>query len=225
MSKIVKLVVLMSLVLCSWSCRRSGPVDSGVNSRLAGSVKNSVYTSRSERYSVPVPGSPSVGTRISEKPYGVGFTDDFGELHRIEVVPIPENERSTLDILDRREYLESILTEVYMPGTILKAIPSASVAYRKWHDDVHGGALYAEVTMPKGSISRVSVDGGPAKRVDSERGLLLFVNGGDLCVISTTLPNIGPLNADKNEQAKSIRQALQRNTLDFMKTIYFRPAS
>ncbi len=213
MIKITTSLILLCLALIITACTTTPP--------LTGSIKNKTYTPLSSRYSVPVPVLKSLGGITHDDPYGVSFTDDFSKLFRIEVLPIPEAEMDTIKHVERRQYLESILNEMYLPNTILRVFPASIVTYQNWYPNLGNGSLYAEVAMSEGSVGVASINGTPPKRMDAERGILLFIGGNDLCVVSTSLSMIRKSGESTPDRIKRMRPILERNTVDFMHTIEF----
>lgn len=203
----------MCVLVLTISCRASTP--------LAGTIKNKIYTPSAARYTVPVPVSKSFGGRTQDDLYGVSFTDDFSKLFRIEVLPMPEAEMEQIKQVERKLYLESILKGMYLPNTILKVFPTSTITHQNWYPNSSGGSLYVEVAMPEGSIGIPSINGAPPKRIDAERGILLFITGNDLCVVSTSLSMIRKSGETTPDRIKRMRPILEKNTVDFMKTIKF----
>lgn len=189
---------------------------------LSGTIKKNIYTPASGKYSVPVPVEKYLNGRTSDDVYWVMFIDDFYRMYQIELIPMPEEEKLKAEETDGTEYLEGVLSRMYLPTTVLRDCPDSTVTYLNWHSDLNDGTLYAEVAMPEGSLGLVSKNGGPAKRVDAERGLLLFMENGDLCVVSSMSPQIRKHGESTEERIKRLRPNLEKNTVDFMKTIEFR---
>lgn len=206
-------LILFCLILGSSVCIASP--------RLSGSIKKNIYTPLSGRYRVPVPVENHLNGKTSDDVYWVMFTDDFYKMFQIELIPMPEEEKLKAKKMDRKEYLKGVLYGMYLPTTILKDCPAASVSYLSWHADLQGGAGYVEVAMPEGSLGLVSINGQPEKKVDAERGLLLFIDDGDLCVVSTMLSQIRKSGETTEDRMKRMRTILEQNTVDFMKTIEF----
>jgi hypothetical protein len=212
MKKISILLTVLCLLLGTSAC---------TTTTLSGSIKNKVYTSPSGRYSVPVPVEKYLGAKFQDDPYGISFTDDFCNLFRIEVVPMPKEEIAKVKQYERKMYLENTINGMYLPSTILRVFPSSTVTYQNWYPDLKGGTLYAEVALPGGSIGVESINGAPPKRVDAERGILLFIDGEDLCVVTTSLSQIRKFGETTEDRIKRMRPTLEQNTVDFMKTIEF----
>ena len=214
MKRIAPFLSLLIVIVCSSSCVTAP--------HFAGTIQNNIYTPSSNNYTVPIPVSAGLGGRIQDSTNMVIFIDDFGSLFRIETWVLSNEDMQITHSLDRQKYLGTMLKAFYLPSTILRAIPSATIAHQEWHPEFHGGTLYTEVTMPGGSINSVSVNGAPPVKEDTARGLLLFVEGNSLCIVSTALSCIKKSDESAMERENRTRPLLHQTTVDFAMTIAFK---
>jgi hypothetical protein len=214
MKRIAPYLSLLIVILCSSSCVTAP--------HFAGTIQNNSYTPSANNYTVPIPVSAGLGGRIQDSTNTVIFVDDFGSLFRIETWALSNEDMQITHTLDRQKYLGTMLKAFYLPNTILRVIPSATVVYQEWHPEFHGGALYVEVKMPGGAINSVSINGAPPVKEDTERGLLLFVEGNNICIVSTALGCIKRSDESASERENRTRPLLHQTTVDFAKTIAFK---
>jgi len=184
-------------------------------------IKEKIYSSPSQVFKVPVPVDRNLGGNIADATNAVSFTDDFGRLFRIEFSSLPSQWGSRLGKADKEQSLKDFLEQAYLPATILKAIPDASVEYLEYMDQILGGALYAEAYLPKGSINAVSKGGSSFAREDAKRGLLLFLHKNNIFIISTCLMQLSSDGSSDIKEKEKIRGLLKNNTLSFAQSIQF----
>ena len=183
-------------------------------------MHSGTYQAASKHYSLPAPVDRDDGGKVQSDDGGFSFTDDSGSLFRIEEMPIPPG---TLDEgPDRRvALLDHFLTSIYLPQTILKVYPDSTAGALESLPDVEGGARYCEVFIPKGSILVSTKDGVNFEHFDTARGIVYFIRGSDLFVISVALPQSRPLP----ENRARFSALLRTETLRFLSTIEFKPIS
>ncbi|MBM3253421.1 MAG: tetratricopeptide repeat protein, partial [Candidatus Omnitrophica bacterium] len=115
-----------------------------MNKGRAVGIKEKIYSSPSRVYKVPIPVDRSLGGKIADAANAVSFTDDFCSLFRIEFSSLPPQWGSHLGKSDKEQALRDFFEQIYLPATILIAVPSASVEYREYMDQILGGTLYVE---------------------------------------------------------------------------------
>ncbi|PHJ61058.1 hypothetical protein VF14_23820 [Nostoc linckia z18] len=176
------------------------------------------YKSPLGNFTVPVPVDIENGGRIQSQEGVVGFSDDMGTLLRIDYYPFPVEQLEELESLGQQKYLHSILVDKYVPQAILANVPDATVEYTKYLEDTLSGAYYVLVDMPKGSTISKQENNGTAVRLDAYRGLLTFINGQFLYIVSS---QHSFLNGETPDSIEEEAEYIKENILEFVETIEF----
>ncbi|MDZ8185667.1 MAG: hypothetical protein RMX96_12530 [Nostoc sp. ChiSLP02] len=177
-----------------------------------------IYQSPLRNFTVSVPVDPENGGRIQSQEGVVGFSDDLGTLLRIDYYPFPAEELEELESVGQQKYLQSILVEKYVPQAILANVPDASIEYTEYLEDTLEGAYYVLVDMPKGSTISKQENNGTAVRLDAYRGLLTFINGEFLYIVSS---QHSFLNGEIPDSIEEEAEYIKENILEFVETIEF----
>ncbi|MEH2181154.1 hypothetical protein [Nostoc sp.] len=176
------------------------------------------YQSPLGNFTVPIPVDPQQGGRIQSQEGVVGFSDDIGTLLRIDYYPFPLEQLEELESIGQEEYLETILVEKYVPQAIFANVPDASVEYTEYLKDTLRGAYYVLIDMPKGSTISKQENNGTAIRLDAYRGLLTFISGEFLYIVSSQHSFLDGETPDSlEEEAEDIKEGI----LEFVETIEF----
>ncbi|AVH73427.1 hypothetical protein [Nostoc sp. 'Lobaria pulmonaria (5183) cyanobiont'] len=176
------------------------------------------YQSPLSNFTVPIPVDPQQGGRIQSQEGVVGFSDDIGTLLRIDYYPFPLEQLEELESVGQEEYLQTILVDKYIPQAIFANVPDASVEYTEYLKDTLRGAYYVLIDMPKGSTISKQENNGTAIRLDAYRGLLTFINGEFLYIVSSQHSFINGETPDSvEEEAEDIKDSI----LEFVETIEF----
>ena len=176
------------------------------------------YQSPLGNFTVPIPVDPQQGGRIQSQEGVVGFSDDIGTLLRIDYYPFPLEQLEELESVGQEEYLQTILVEKYVPQAIFANVPDASVEYTEYLKNTLRGAYYVLIDMPKGSTISKQENNGTAIRLDAYRGLLTFINGEFLYIVSSQHSFINGETPDSvEEEAEDIKDSI----LEFVDTIEF----
>ncbi len=176
------------------------------------------YQSPLGNFTVPIPVDPQQGGRIQSQEGVVGFSDDIGTLLRIDYYPFPLEQLEELESVGQEEYLETILVEKYVPQAIFANVPDASVEYTEYLKNTLRGAYYVLIDMPKGSTISKQENNGTAIRLDAYRGLLTFISGEFLYIVSSQHSFIDGETPDSlEEEAEDIKESI----LEFVETIEF----
>ena len=176
------------------------------------------YQSPLGNFTVPIPVDPQQGGRIQSQEGVVGFSDDIGTLLRIDYYPFPLEQLEELESVGQEEYLETILVDKYVPQAIFANVPDASVEYTEYLKDTLRGAYYVLIDMPKGSTISKQENNGTAMRLDAYRGLLTFISGEFLYIVSSQHSFINGETPDSlEEEAEDIKESI----LEFVETIEF----
>ena len=176
------------------------------------------YQSPLGNFTVPIPVDPQQGGRIQSQEGVVGFSDDIGTLLRIDYYPFPLEQLEELESVGQEEYLQTILVDKYVPQAIFVNVPDASVEYTEYLADTLRGAYYVLIDMPKGSTISKQENNGTAIRLDAYRGLLSFISGEFLYIVSSQHSFIDGETPDSiEEEAEDIKESI----LEFVETIEF----
>ncbi|MEH1902995.1 MAG: hypothetical protein V7L04_16645 [Nostoc sp.] len=176
------------------------------------------YQSPLGNFTVPIPVDPQQGGRIQSQEGVVGFSDDIGTLLRIDYYPFPLEQLEELESVGQEEYLQAILVDKYVPQAIFANVPDASVEYTEYLEDTLRGAYYVLIDMPKGSTISKQENNGTAIRLDAYRGLLTFIRGEFLYIVSSQHSFINGETPDSvEEEAEDIKESI----FEFVETIEF----
>ncbi|MEH2083224.1 MAG: hypothetical protein V7K89_25595 [Nostoc sp.] len=176
------------------------------------------YQSPLGNFTVPIPVEPQQGGRIQSQEGVVGFSDDIGTLLRIDYYPFPLEQLEELESVGQEEYLQTILVDKYVPQAIFANVPEASVEYTEYLKDTLRGAYYVLIDMPKGSTISKQENNGTAIRLDAYRGLLTFISGEFLYIVSSQHSFLdGETPESLEEEAEDIKESI----LEFVETIEF----
>ncbi|WP_138502283.1 hypothetical protein [Nostoc sp. PA-18-2419] len=176
------------------------------------------YESPLGNFTVPIPVDPENGGRIQSQEGVVGFSDDIGTLLRIDYYPFPLEQLEEIESAGQQKYLRAILLDKYVPQAILANVPDATIEYTGYFEDILQGAYYALVDMPKGStISKQESNGTPV-RLDAYRGLLAFISGEFLYIVSS---QHSFFNGDTPDSIEEEAEYIKENILEFVETIEF----
>ncbi|MFW9257340.1 hypothetical protein [Nostoc sp. CALU 546] len=177
-----------------------------------------IYQSPLGNFTVPIPVDPQQGGRIQSQEGVVGFSDDVGTLLRIDYYPFPLEQLEELESVGQEEYLQTILVDKYVPQAIFVNVPDASVEYTEYLENTLRGAYYVLIDMPKGSTISKQENNGTAIRLDAYRGLLTFISGEFLYIVSSQHSFLNGETPDSiEEEAEDIKESI----LEFVETIEF----
>ncbi|MBD2531575.1 hypothetical protein H6G97_19070 [Nostoc flagelliforme FACHB-838] len=176
------------------------------------------YQSPLGNFTVPIPVDPQQGGRIQSQEGVVGFSDDIGTLLRIDYYPFPLEQLEEVESIGQEEYLQTILVDKYIPQAIFANVPDASVEYTEYLENTLRGSYYVLIDMPKGSTISKQENNGTATRLDAYRGLLSFISGEFLYIVSSQHSFINGETPDSvEEEAEDIKESI----LEFVETIEF----
>jgi len=181
-------------------------------------LEDQVYTSPLGNFTVAIPVDPQQGGRIQSQEGVVGFYDDLGTLLRIDYYPLPSDQIKELASQGQEQYLQSILLDKYVPQAIFANLPEAQIRYTEYLKDDWQGSYYALVDMPKGFKIPQQENNGTATKLDAYRGLLAFINGEFLYIVSSQRSF---LDGETPSSVKEEAQEIKKNILEFVQSIEF----
>jgi hypothetical protein len=177
-----------------------------------------VYDSPSGNFTVLIPVDVQQGGRVQTQEGLVNFSDDYGTLLRIDYSPISSQQAEEIDSVGQEEYLRSLLLNKYVPQTIVANLPDAQIKHTEYLEDALEGAYFVLVDMPEGSKISKTGNNGTATKLNAYRGLLSFIYGDFLYVVSHQRSFLdGEKPGSIEEEAEGIKQ----NVLNFVDTIEF----
>jgi hypothetical protein len=177
-----------------------------------------IYNSPLDNFTVPIPVNPEQGGRIQSQEGIVGFSDDVGTLLRIDYYPLPPEYLEEMQFQGKEKYFHSIIIDKYVPQAIFANVQGAEIKYTEYLEDILNGYYYVLVDMPKGSTISKQENNGSAIRLDAYRGLLAFIKGEFLYIVSSQRSFFeGNIPASVKQEAEEIKQDI----LEFVETIEF----
>ncbi|MCJ8280603.1 MAG: tellurite resistance TerB family protein [Rivularia sp. ALOHA_DT_140] len=176
------------------------------------------YNSPIGNFTVPIPVDPHQGGKVQSQEGTVSFSDDEGTFLRIDYYSLPSKQMEEMEIIGQEEYLKSTLVNKYVPEEIVANLPEAQVEYSEYMVKVLEGSYFVLLYMPGGSRTYKTGNNGTATKLDAYRGLLAFINGDFLYIVSNqrTFLDGKTVNFMKQEAV-----ALKQMILDFVDTIDF----
>ena len=90
--------------------------------------------------------------------------------------------------------------------------------YSEYLEDILSGAYYVLVDMPQGSTISKQENNGTAIRLDAYRGLLTFISGEFLYIVSSQQSF---LNGETPDSVEEEAEDIKDNILEFVETIEF----
>ncbi|BAZ25169.1 hypothetical protein NIES4073_60730 [Kalymmatonema gypsitolerans NIES-4073] len=177
-----------------------------------------VYDSPSGNFTVLIPVDVQQGGRVQTQEGLVNFSDDYGTLLRIDYSPISSQQAEEIDSVGQEEYLRSLLLNKYVPQTIVANLPDAQIKHTEYLEDTLEGAYFVLVDMPEGSKISKTGNNGTATKLNAYRGLLSFIYGDFLYVVSHQRSF---LDGEKPGSIEEEAEGIKDNLLNFVDTIDF----
>ncbi|MEM6399851.1 MAG: tellurite resistance TerB family protein [Cyanobacteria bacterium P01_D01_bin.116] len=176
------------------------------------------YDSPLNNFTVPIPVDPHQGGKVQSQEGAVSFSDDEGTFLRIDYYSLPAQEMEEIEAIGQEEYLASTLINKYVPEEIVANLPEALVEYNEYMARILEGSYFILLYMPGGSRIYKTGNNGTATKLDAYRGLIAFINGDFLYIVSSqrTFMDGKTVNFMKQEAV-----ALKQMILDFIETIEF----
>ncbi|NJL10057.1 MAG: tellurite resistance TerB family protein [Richelia sp. RM2_1_2] len=176
------------------------------------------YESPSENFTVPIPVDPHQGGKVQSQEGAVSFSDDQGTFLRIDYYPLPTKQMEEMEAIGQEEYLKSTLVNKYVPKEIVANLPEAEVEYSEYMAKTLEGSYFVLLYMPGGSRIYKTGNNGTATKLDAYRGLIAFINGEFLYIVSSQRTFLdGKTPSFMKEEAVALKQII----LDFIDTIDF----
>jgi len=176
------------------------------------------YDSPLGNFKVPIPVDPHQGGKVQSQEGTVSFSNDEGIFFRIDYSSLPSKQMEEMEVIGQEEYLKSTLVNKYVPEEIVANLPEAQVEYNEYMSRILEGCYFVLLYMPGGSRIYKTGNNGTATKLDAYRGLIAFINGDFLYIVSSqrTFMDGKTVNFMKQEAV-----ALKQMILDFVETIEF----
>ncbi|AFY56641.1 hypothetical protein Riv7116_4210 [Rivularia sp. PCC 7116] len=176
------------------------------------------YESPIGNFTVPIPVKPHQGGKVQSQEGTVSFSDDEGSFLRIDYYSLPSKQMEEMEIIGQEEYLKSTLVNKYVPEEIVANLPEAQVEYNEYMTQTLEGAYFVLLYMPDGSRTYKTGNNGTATKLDAYRGLIAFINGDFLYIVSSQRTF---LDGRTSNFMKQEAVALKQMILDFVETMEF----
>lgn len=177
------------------------------------------YDSPSGNFTVPVPVDPHQGGKLQSQENTVSFSDDEGTFLRIDYYSLAAKQMEEMEFIGQQEeYLKSTLVNKYVPEEIVANLPEAQVEYSEYMPKIFEGSYFVLLYMPGGSRIYKTGNNGTATKLDAYRGLIAFINGDFLYIVSSQRTFMdGKTTSFMKQEAVALKQMI----LDFVETIEF----
>ena len=176
------------------------------------------YDSPSGNFTVPVPVDPHQGGKVQSQENSVSFSDDEGTFLRIDYYSLPAKQMEQMEVIGQEEYLKSTLVNQYVPEEIVANLPEAQIEYSEYMAKIFEGSYFVLLYMPGGSRIYKTGNNGTATKLDAYRGLIAFINGDFLYIVSSQRTFLdGRTTSFMKQEAVALKQMI----LDFVETMEF----
>ncbi len=176
------------------------------------------YDSPNGNFTVPVPVDPHQGGKVQSQEGTVSFSDDEGTFLRIDYYSLPAKQMEEMEAIGQEEYLKSTLVNKYVPEEIVANLPEAQIEYSEYMAKIFEGSYFVLLYMPGGSRIYKTGNNGTATKLDAYRGLIAFINGDFLYIVSSQRTFMdGKTTSFMKQEAVALKQMI----LDFVETIEF----
>ena len=176
------------------------------------------YDSPNGNFTVPVPVDPHQGGKVQSQENSVCFSDDEGTFLRIDYYSLPAKQMEQMEVIGQEEYLKSTLVNQYVPEEIVAILPEAQIEYSEYMAKIFEGSYFVLLYMPGGSRIYKTGNNGTATKLDAYRGLIAFINGDFLYIVSSQRTFMdGRTTSFMKQEAVALKQMI----LDFVETMEF----
>lgn len=176
------------------------------------------YDSPLGNFTVPIPVDPHQGGKVQSQEGAVSFSDDEGTFLRIDYYSLPSKQMEEMEAIGQEEYLRSTLVNKYIPEEIVANLPEAQVEYSEYMRQILEGSYFVLLYMPEGSRIYKTGNNGTATKLDAYRGLIAFIDGDFLYIVSSQRTFLdGKTSSFIKQEAVALKQMI----LDFVDTIEF----
>jgi hypothetical protein len=206
----VRLVISLAAVAAAAGCQNGSPPPEGT-----------VYRSKSGGFTCKVPSLLRPGAKMLEdstdSASSVEFMDDYGTLLRVESMKFPADRPEILSPQNPQR-VDLLFDRSIMPNMFRAASPAASVGWREHLNAAGTDALFVVVNIPRGSTLVEQDTATSAHRLDSTRGVLMFMKDPYFYILQYQAPHLelkGGMSRPLAEQSEDLLKYL-KNVVDGM---------
>jgi hypothetical protein len=187
--------------------------------RLAGKLRETTYIAPKGIFSLPSPVDGDWGGIVEDKPGYVAFSDDAGQLYRIEYINYVADFDAVRAELGDRKFFERMISASYLPNTILAAFPDTKFVAQSYVESPEP-VLVTCWFVPKGS-NIVQYQNGVSARLDTYRAVAVLVRKPWLYFISLA-PSTGKISRLGGDPENQLWPLMEKAVNDFIRTIEFK---
>lgn len=155
-------------------------------STLIGRVDGNQYIAPTGAFRVTIPVLPALGGSITDTDNVVTFQDAFTTHQSIACFKMDTTQRFEDDARGRKEYLVWFFRN-FVEADFESRFPGARIESAVFIRDLQNGAVLVYNILPGGSMFANRIPAGPDKVPEAKRGNLVFVNNGNIYVLSIEL--------------------------------------
>jgi hypothetical protein len=187
--------------------------------RLAGKLRATTYIAPKGIFQLPSPVDGDWGGIVEDKPGYVAFSDDAGQLYRIEYLDYAGDSDALRGKLGDKAFFRQLMANLYLPKTILAASPDSKLVAEDYVD-APIPILVSCWFIPKGS-NIVRYSQGVTERLDTYRAVAVLMRKPKLYFISVA-PSTGKIARLGQDAEKQLWPVLEKATHDFIRSIEFK---
>lgn len=187
------------------------------------------YISPSGHFRFAVPASMVHGGKHSDSEHEVVFVNRSCEMYMIDFGSIPDVELPLLAELGRSKFEEYFLRLIYMDRVLQRGRPGGKITvdFVEYLPNLHGGSLYAQVSIPNGSLCQIHANGGSEKHEDTKWAIVVIMHDGQIYAVTTALSvesvRAGIVDTSEGLLGKfwndKLSERLKSQTIEFAKSI------
>jgi hypothetical protein len=196
-------------------------VNAQEESKLAGTIVGSEYTSPTGAFRMEIPVLPALGGNVHDTDSVVTFRDNYGLQISVGAFAHDATQKWEFSTRGTKDYLIYFLGTYVLPD-FKKFCPKTTIESAGFSPDFLDGSLFAYILLPGGSM----FDSKPAfvrptEPAVAKRGNVLFVKNGFTFVISTELSERVTEGALYNKTPEEEDQVLRNRLVEVVKKMQF----
>src|SRR4051812_13295479 len=194
----VVMLALLAAVACGAATDFTKPKAKGF---LTGKLRGLTYTAPKDLFRLSSPVDGDWGGIVEDQAGYVAFSDDAGQLFRIEYTEYTEDFDRARAQLGDRKFFEQLLSGFYLPKTILAAFPETKFIAQSFVESP-APLLITCWFIPKGSTI-VNYHDGKSERLDTFRSVAVLVRKPRLYFVSLS-PSTGKVASQGENPAETL---------------------
>lgn len=197
-------------------------IDEDEGPMIIGEITGNQYISPIRAYRITIPIHPELGGEINDTQNVVTFQDMFGEHVSIGCFPMDEKLRAEETKRGRKEFLVWFF-QTYIHADFARTIPGTTAEPNaKFINSTQGGTLFTQLLLPGGSVFEDRVFIFPPKTPPvAKRGNFVFINNGNIYVLSTELADRIFEHDTYKKTAAEEEEFLRHRLFDILNKIIF----